>query len=118
VSVDTGVREPTLLYLDATAGCWWYRNPSAEFLTGLASVVEVHYTTTLENPDSTRVDFAPGFLDFGSTVGRRDTVNLTLGLNAEVHQNSAVRAGFVLPLNRKDDRFFDFEFMLALVRRM
>ena len=47
--------DQTLLYLDASAGYWWYQSTDDSGLTGLASVLELHYTTTLNDADTAGV---------------------------------------------------------------
>lgn len=54
------VTDQTLMYVDASFGYWLFRDDEAEFLQGLASVLELHYTTALtraDNLDLTVVEF-------------------------------------------------------------
>lgn len=76
--------DQSLLYLDASVGRWLYRDAEADYLRGLAALLELHYTTTLQD-----TDVVGGALPrpiFGESANRRDILNFTLGLHAEVAQ--------------------------------
>ncbi|MCI0739901.1 MAG: hypothetical protein L0Y72_12715, partial [Gemmataceae bacterium] len=45
------LNEQTLLHLDWNIGYWLMRRPENRFLTGIAPVLELHYTTTLNDAD-------------------------------------------------------------------
>lgn len=109
--------EQTFLFLDAAAGYWWIRSdtPDASGLTGLASVIELHYTTTLNDAHTPSV----GFLNVGNIDNRIDVVNLTTGLHSEWNGDTAIRLAAVVPLrDARENRFFDFEFQFAIIKRM
>ena len=107
------LNEQTLLYLDVGVGYWLYRNPCACGLTGLAALVEFHYTTTLQDADSV----TDGDFYFGNSANRVDIPNLTVGLHSEIANHTLVRVGGVLPLDEDDDRYFDAEVQVQLERR-
>ena len=117
-TVSTGrLVEQTFLFLDAAAGYWWIRDetPDASGLTGLASVIELHYTTTLNDAHTPSV----GFLNVGNVDNRIDVVNLTTGLHSEWNNDTAIRLATVVPLrDRGENRFFDFEVQFAIIKRM
>lgn len=112
--------EQTLLYLDVSLGRWWYRNPCARVLTGLAGLVELHYTTALQDSDliyqplegSTWTRFW-----FTNLANRVDELNLTAGLHAELAHDTVVRTGAVVPLRQADNREFDAELQVQIERR-
>lgn len=104
--------DQTLLYLDASAGYWWYRTTDDVALTGLASVVELHYTTTLNDADTAKLSGA--FI--GNFENRYDVLNLTAGVHSEWNGNTAIRVSVVVPLDR-DERFFDSETQVSVIRR-
>lgn len=104
--------DQTLLYLDVSAGYWWYQSTEGSGLTGLASVVELHYTTTLNDADKATLNGA--FI--GNFENRYDVLNLTAGLHSEWNKNIALRVAVVVPLDR-DERFFDSETQVSLIRR-
>jgi hypothetical protein len=111
------LNEQTLLYLDLSLGCWLYRNTCAPYLTGVASVVELHYTSTLQDTDIVAATAAGIAIDLRNSADRQDVLNLTVGLHAEVARHTLLRVGGVVPLRRGDDRFFDAEIQVQLERR-
>lgn len=117
VSLDSGsIDHQVLMYLDFSAGYWWHRSthPHAMGVTGVASVVELHYTTSLEDADIAQV----GSFDFGNLNNQIDVVNLTLGLHVEWNQNTNFRFAAVLPMrDAQSNRFFDSEIQASLIRR-
>jgi hypothetical protein len=117
-TVDSGrLVEQTLMFLDVAAGYWWMRTdtPNSCGLTGLASVLELHYSTALNDAHIAQV----GFLSVGNLDNRIDVVNLTLGLHTEWHGNTSVRLATVVPLRRsRENRFFDSEIQLAFIKRL
>ncbi len=115
--------DQTLLSVDVGAGCWLLRNPHARGITGLASIVELHYTTTLQDADSVSANvdpFALGGLDttltFSRATNRSDILNLTFGLDAEVGLTN-FRVGAAFPLTDGSDRMFDTEIQAQINRR-
>ena len=108
------VRDQTLMYVDASFGYWLFRDDEAEFLTGLAGLFELHYTTALNRAD--KVDL--NFVHFGDGSGRFDAINLTTGVQANIGRSTMVRAAFVAPLRSDPNRFFDSEVSLAIVFRL
>jgi hypothetical protein len=111
-TVSDSLAEQTLLYLDGSAGYWWYQSTDDSGLTGLASVVELHYTTTLNDADS--ANLGSGFI--GNLDNRYDVLNLTAGVHSEWSGNTAIRFAVVVPLDR-DERFFDSEMQVSIIRR-
>lgn len=115
VIVDSGtygtLNEQNLLYLDLSGGCWLYRNRCARGLTGLASVLEFHYTTTLQDTDVIERAAFPvtDIIRFENFANRVDIVNLTVGLHAEFANHMLCRVGGVFPLSSGDNRSFDSE---------
>jgi hypothetical protein len=110
----SSVRDQTLMYVDASFGYWLFRDEEANFLTGLAGLLELHYTTALNRADNVNLNF----VHFGAGAGRFDVVNLTTGLQANIGRSTLVRAAFVAPLRGDPNRFFDSEVSLAIVFRL
>jgi hypothetical protein len=108
--------EQSLLYVDLALGYWLYRNRCARFLTGLATMVEYHYTTTLQ--DAVLVTGMDGVqqLTFGNTFNRMDVSNLTVGLHAELGKTT-VRVGGAFPLSGGSNRLYDAEVQVSVNRR-
>jgi hypothetical protein len=113
------LNEQNLLYLDLSGGYWLYRNRCACGLTGLASVLEFHYTTTLQDTDRVfQPVYPPGLrLIFENFSNRVDIVNLTVGLHAEFANHTLCRVGGVFPLSTGDNRSFNSEVQVQLERR-
>ena len=109
--------EQNLLHLDVGAGRWLYRNCCGRRLTGLASIVELHYTTALQDADLLSETNGSAELTFTNFVNRFDLLNLTVGLHAEIARCTAIRVGGVFPLRDEFDRFFDSEVQVQLNRR-
>ena len=109
------INDQTLMYLDTSFGYWLFRDPDAEFLTGLAGLLELHYTTALNGPDV--VADRNKIVTFGANSGRYDALNLTIALHTEIARNTTIRAGYVTPLRDGNHRFFDSEFTVAIVFR-
>lgn len=112
---DVAVRTQTLMFIDTAFGYWLFRDPDADFLTGLASVLELHYTTALNDADLVRD--SKQIVTFGAGNSRFDVLNLTAGLQANIAESTIVRVGYVTPLRGDDHRFFDHEITVAVVFR-
>jgi hypothetical protein len=108
--------EQTLLYVDLALGYWVHRNPYSRYITGLAPMVEYHYTTTLENAPIVSGTDGYQFLQFGNTYNRQDISNLTVGLHTELGKTT-VRVGGAFPLSGTSNRLYDGEVLLSVDRR-
>ncbi len=122
-------QEQSLLFVDLAVGYWLHKNPNANWITGVAPVVEIHYSTTAQDTDivagplgtiaSEDLGFDQGGPPPGSDVGtgRRDVLNLTGGLHFQFGTNSTLTVAGVAPLRNGNDREFDAEFLVQLNRR-
>jgi hypothetical protein len=99
------LHDATLLLLDGAIGYWLYRAPSACLLTGVASVAELHYTTTLEDTES----ISGAGLTVTSASRRLDILNLTLGTHVVLGDRLTVTPALAVPLRDEDDEQFDYE---------
>jgi hypothetical protein len=114
-------QEQNLLFVDIALGYWIYRNHSAHYLTGIAPIVELHYSTTLQNEDY--VSGLYGSIGANSPQsgsignGRRDVLNLTSGLQFELGRMSSLTVAGVAPLRTGEDREYDAEFVVQFNRR-
>lgn len=111
------LHEQTVLYLDLSAGYWLYRDPCACRVTGPASMVEFHYTGTLNDGDiltgtASGIDYR-----LGDLLGQIDFVNLTVGLHAELANRTTVRVAGVFPLENGPQKPFDAEVQVSINRR-
>ncbi len=105
------LNDQTLMYLDFAMGYWLYRNRHSAIITGMAGVLEFHYTTTLQDADLVQGS-DPGtftYLSAGNTYNRVDVVNMTMGVHAQVCQLTTIGVGGVVPLDDRPDRQFDAE---------
>jgi hypothetical protein len=122
ISVSGEYRDQTLLHIDLGGGYWLFRccDQADAFLTGLAALLEVHYTTTLQDSDIDTASAGIGFpsvsFDLRHILGREDIVNLTAGLHAELMSDTTLRVAAAFPFS-EDERFFDAEVLVQLGRR-
>jgi hypothetical protein len=116
---DVGVLyDQDLFQVDIQAGFWWYRNPQARYLTGVAPTIEYHYTTTIQDASIVAAGTRSGEYFFGNTANRLDIQNLTVGLELFIGPRSTLNIAGVLPLNRPNsaDRQFDQEIFVQFNR--
>lgn len=111
------LNEQTLMYLDASMGYWLFRNPNSSCITGVAGVVEFHYTTTLQDADIVSGTDGVYFLGAGNVWNRLDIVNMTLGVHTQIGELSSLGVGAVLPLDDRPDRQFDAEVQILFNRK-
>jgi len=111
--------DQTLLYVDASLGRWLRRNDQSQFVTGVAALAELHYTSTLQATDTAAGLLAPAASSFTSTnlANRMDVLNLTAALHFELAGDTSFRVGGVVPISSGSDRFFDAEVAAQLIRR-
>ena len=111
------LNDQTLMYADLAVGYWLSRNPNANWVTGLAGVVELHYTTTLQDADIVTGTTSGRSFSFGNFGNRVDVLDLTVGLHTELTNNTLCRVGGVVPLRTGDNRLFNAEVQVQLERR-
>jgi hypothetical protein len=109
------LRSPTLMYVDCSVGYWLFYNQPSEsgvghYLTGLAPVVELHYTTTLQNAEGVGGIIEP-------VSQRVDILNITGGLFFKIGPSAGLTVGGVAPLRtRPSDKEFDAEVLVQFNR--
>jgi hypothetical protein len=103
------IYDQTLIFVDATIGRWLYRNPGQRF-SGLAAVVEAHYTGGLNAPSTVQ---ANGF-SIGYDTASYQVLDLTVGAHA-ILGKTIITAGFATPVT--EDRVFDGELRLFVNRQ-
>ena len=119
------LREAEYLMFDASLGYWLIRKPMSRGLTGLASILELHYTTTPRGADLSRLpdnSIPGGVVATGDALGKTDYLNLTAGLTGHWNERVSVSAGFSVPLRSNysgpglyagdTDRSFDWAFLV------
>jgi hypothetical protein len=96
------LQDQTLAYLDGSFGYWLCRRPEAHLVRGIAGLVELHYSSTLND-----ADVVSGVTNRDN---RLDVLNLTSGLHFQLGTAGTLRVGAVAPLNDDaGDRMFDTE---------
>jgi hypothetical protein len=114
---DSGViQDQTLMFLSGTMGYWIYRDPcNCNYVTGIAPVMELHYTSTLNDADN---DGSGGSnLRVNNNANRIDVLNLTLGTHFQLGQLSTLTAAVVVPLKDGQNKLFDTEVGIQFNRR-
>ncbi|MFM7071916.1 MAG: hypothetical protein ACKO38_09015 [Planctomycetota bacterium] len=109
--------EQNLFIVDFSAGRWLYREESDSGLRGVASVFELHYTTTLQDADIVRnTSLLVGSPRFGNVANRLDVLNATVGLHFQLTELSNLRVAGVVPLRGAYDQQFDAEIQVSFNR--
>jgi hypothetical protein len=109
--------EQNLLIVDFSAGRWLYREETDAGIRGVASVFELHYTTTLQDADIVRDSQSFfGSPRFGILGNRLDVLNATAGLHFQLTELSNLRVAGVAPLRGAFDQQFDAEIQVSFNR--
>jgi hypothetical protein len=111
------LREPTLMYIDWSAGYWLFHDDPCccrccchRYLTGVAPIIELHYTTALQNAHQ-----VAGVAPLGQRV---DIFNLTGGAEFELGRCSNLAVGCAAPLRTSQrDKEFGTEIIVQFNRR-
>jgi hypothetical protein len=102
------IQDAALMYMDVTFGTWLHRNPGGCGITGIAPVIELHYSTTVQDEES--------LVGEGITVQplsqRFDVLNFTMGAHVMFHDRFVITPGVSLPLRGNHDHQFDYEAMV------
>ncbi len=110
-TTTTGViTEQMYLFLDAAGGIWLLTDPP-DYIDAVAGLFELHVTTPLSNRDT--IPFAAP-LSFGASD--KTLVNMTLGLHFELAGGCQLRVGGVIPLSTRENRLFDGELVVSIIR--
>lgn len=90
------LQDQTLLFADLSVGRWLFRGarPSSIGVTGVATVGEVHYNTSVQTADETR----RGTLAFGDSSTTLSQVSLTVGSHLEFRRGNILTLGYVVPV--------------------
>jgi len=113
--------EQNLFFADVSVGRWLYENESVDYFRGVAGIVELHYTSTMQDSDTLTVLSAsglpdPAFAILRNPANRFDVLNLTAGLHFQVTELSDLRIGVVAPLRPGSNRQFDSEIQVSFNR--
>lgn len=113
------LQDQTLLMLDYSYGYWLHKNPQARYVHAVAGMVELHYTTTLQNLDLGGLNNDPELTVsqmFATDAIRRDVLNLTAGFWLQIGRQSGLKIAAVTPLRDGADKLFDTELGLQFIR--
>lgn len=115
--------------IDLNAGYYVIREPKAEWITGLAPIVELHYTATLNKshpvilPSDSNLTSLPGNTPIpgiesnpmvGSPVKYRNILDMTVGTTFEFGNRATLSTAVALPLLGGANRTFDWEVLVQL----
>jgi hypothetical protein len=110
-------REQNLLYVDLGGGYWLYRDDYAQWVNGVAGLLEFHYTTSLQDADTVGVNAQVLQAQITNPLNRFDVVNMSAGLNFAFGTMANLRVAGVFPLGDEDRRFFDSEVQVQFNHR-
>lgn len=108
--------DQTLLYADLSVGRWLYRNDESDYFRGLAGVVELHYTTSMQDTDEVRFPTFANLNTLSNPGNRFDFLNFTVGVHLQLDELTNVRVGGVFPLRDGFDRPFESEVQVSVNR--
>jgi len=95
LSQENVIQDQSLLFMDAAWGYWLYRDPCTR-ITGIAPVIELHYTTTMQNADNVS---GSGFVNPDNRI---DLLNLVAGVHFEINGNSTLTVMGGAPLRTQE----------------
>ena len=104
------LQDPTLMFMDFSLGYWLRRCKCKHGISGIASLAELHYSTTLQDSD----EVTGNGLSVTSFSQRYDTLDLTVGAAFVWADWAAIRPAVVIPLRDGDDRQFDYQAMVQM----
>jgi hypothetical protein len=105
-TVEGRLTEQHLFQASLSGGYWLHENPDAYYVQGIAALLELHYTTTIQDAD---VLFT-GAGTLGNQFNRVDILNLTSGLHFQIGPLANFRVGCAVPLRTSsENRQFDAE---------
>ena len=110
------LNEQNLFQVDASVGRWFYRCPCSSSLSGIAGILELHYTTTIQDADN-RGSFSSEFASIEHPGNRLDLLQLTTAIHVGLGRCTSLRVGGVFPLRDNFDKLFDAELAVQLNRR-
>ncbi|MEQ1824726.1 MAG: hypothetical protein ABL921_02225 [Pirellula sp.] len=108
--------EQNLFHADIALGRWLARDLGRPFLYGVASLLELHYATTIQDTDVINIAGNGLLSTLVNRFNRVDLLNLTAGLHFQLTPLSNFRVGAVTPLRANPDRTFDSELQVSFNR--
>jgi hypothetical protein len=128
---NASLREQMLMLADLSMGYWVLQRPEAQWITGIAPTVELHYTTTLNDAQIVNLPLAtrsanllavgPGGVPIpepnptvGNLKNRVDILDITFGATFVISNRATMAMGWAFPLRGGDDKVFNWEYLLQL----
>jgi hypothetical protein len=108
--------EQNLMHLDVGLGRWLGQPMGYRYLRGIASVFELHYTSTLQDSDQINSLNAGRIQTIQVPGNHTDMLNLTSGLHFQLTPAANLRVGAVAPLRADPNRVFDSEIYVSFNR--
>lgn len=131
----TDIFAQSLMRLNLGCGYVLMENPQASCIKRLTSLLELHYTQTIQDPNQTSVpldvstfpvvpippeftDFFAEAFTFGNERASTSIVNVATGLTANIGSEgrTIVTSGLILPVTQGGQRAFDLEYNLQVQR--
>ncbi len=116
------LHDQVLTQLDLGFGYWLYQDPTARWVKGVAPILEMHLTQTLQKgevlqlPQVGLYNFTAvvpsGQTTVGSTAPNTTLTDLTFGINTEIGTSSTLAVGATMPLGSGTNRSFDSEVLV------
>ncbi|TWT77267.1 hypothetical protein Pla123a_19240 [Posidoniimonas polymericola] len=97
----SSIREQSYFMGDISAGYWLFRNRCGRRLTGLATVLELHYTGAWDRETALNSGIAVD-TSTNSIYGRTDRLSLTAGLSAFFGPRCSAGVAVAVPLRSKE----------------
>jgi len=132
---STDIFAQTLMRLNLGCGYVLVENSQASVIKRLTGLLELHYTTTLQKPNRTKIpldvvtnppavlppeliNFFDSAFTFGNELDTTNIVNVAIGLSANVGSegNTVITSGLIMPVSQGLERAFDLEFNLQIQR--
>jgi hypothetical protein len=111
------IQDQYLLFADASFGYWLYHDANHGIITGVAPMLELHYTTTLSDTDVLTFTTQSGLPNTVSNPDNRlDVLNITGGVRLEIQSDSFLTIAAVAPLRDDGDHLFDAEVSAQYIR--
>jgi len=95
------------LLVDLQIGRWWFQN-QGRGVTGMATIFELHYNTSVQDSDLV----TDGAAVITNPFNRSDVLNLTAALHFQLGQAGTLRVGAAAPISDGENRNFDTEFIV------
>ncbi|QDU28560.1 hypothetical protein ETAA8_36630 [Anatilimnocola aggregata] len=110
--------EQNLLFADLGTGYWLFQDEFNDGLTSLAAILELHYTSALQDTDIVVGNAGTRPITYTNNFNRFDILNVTAGFQAQFNNVTSVRVACVVPLLAGvDRRFFDNELQVQINHR-